>query len=179
VRASRGKGSRTSSEAKPIDRAWMAQERPAPKRLRKTDMATRLGVPLTTAVNWTHAVDFPSPGPDDRWNADEVDRWVREHRPAAWAEHIGAEPPAVVGLPEGDPNDLLDASSYGEIMGNALRGKPYGRGTMLSYKSRGQIPPPDRTPGDGGVPRVHEDMWLRRTIRADLRERRHGRRRKA
>lgn len=143
--------------------------------LRTADIADAYGLSPSTARNWARAEGFPAPDAEGRRPADAVAAWVREHRPWAWADHIGSD--RVQDLPEGHPEDLLDIGTYATIMGNALRGEPYERRTLLSYKSRGQIPPPDRTPSDGKTPRVFEDMWFRRTIYADLRSRRPGKRR--
>ncbi|MCX5216214.1 hypothetical protein OG689_44570 [Kitasatospora sp. NBC_00240] len=99
---------------------------------------------------------------------------MKENRRHAWVQFSGEGSAMVISPPEGHPLDLIDIGGYAEIMGNATRGRPVERGTLQSYKSRGEIPPPDRKRGDRKKPPVFEDMWFRKTIEDDLRKRRQG-----
>ncbi|MEU0111954.1 hypothetical protein ABZ313_42345 [Streptomyces sp. NPDC006251] len=149
------------------------------QRLGKDGLARRFRMTEGGIAHWTMAEGFPAADEDGLWDPEEVDPWVQEHRPQAWAEYTGAGPVWVIAPPDGDPDDLLDISEYAEIMGNATRGKPVAKTTMHSYKNRGQIPPPDRRPGDKKKPPVLKEMWFRKTIYTDLAKRRKGRRRDA
>ncbi|MBC7273315.1 hypothetical protein ACF09G_32055 [Streptomyces albogriseolus] len=146
-------------------------------RLGKDGLARRYHMTEPGIAHWTRAKGFPAAGEDGLWDPKDVDPWVQKNRPQAWAEYTGSGPVWVKRPPEGDPGDLLDIDEYREIMGNATRGKPVARTTMHSYKNRGQVPPPDRRPGDGKKPPVLKEMWLRKTIYDDLKKRRPGRRR--
>ncbi|MCM2430913.1 hypothetical protein [Streptomyces sp. RKAG337] len=70
----------------------------------------------------------------------------------------------VIAPPDGDPKDLYDIGGYATILGNATRGNPLARATVLSYKSQGHLEPPDRKPGDRKRPEVFEEMWFLETI---------------
>ncbi|SEM83342.1 hypothetical protein SAMN05414137_1698, partial [Streptacidiphilus jiangxiensis] len=128
---------------------------------------------------WVGKPDFPAAQQPDsaatggrraaeQFPAAAVDAWVRKHEEKVWlATHQGedaARRAALESLPEGSPTDLLDLDDFGTILGNYNRGKPLGRGTMQSYRSRDQIPPADRRVGDGKAPEVYEDMWFRETV---------------
>ncbi|WP_086809536.1 hypothetical protein [Streptomyces reticuliscabiei] len=160
-----------------------AEERPesaaGATRLGKAGLAQRYRMTEPGIGHWTKAKGFPAAGEDGLWDATAVDDWVQKNRAQAWAEYTGAGPVWVKPPPAGNPGDLLDIDEYRVIMGNATRGKPVARSTMHSYKNRGQVPPPDRRPGDRKKPPVLKEMWLRKTIYDDLAKRRKGRRRDA
>ncbi|WP_331729329.1 hypothetical protein OG592_43700 (plasmid) [Streptomyces avidinii] len=137
----------------------------------------RYGVSEHTGLQWVKVEEkregdkvvrraFPAPlrTQPRTYDQHEVDVWVEEHRPHAWAAFKGTGPTLVNPLPEGDPLDLLDIYDFAEVVGMATRGEPLARETIASYHSRGQVPFADRTAGDGKKPRVFQDHWFRRTV---------------
>ena len=153
----------------PADADQPTAETSAEELLGMTGLALRYKVGQSTVASWrkaTGARAFPAetePG-SRRWRAGKVDAWVKKHRAHVWAEITGAGPKVVIAPPEGDPKDLYDIGSYGVILGNATRGRPLPRSTMLNYKSQGHLEPPDRKPGDNKQPEVFEPMWYLETI---------------
>ena len=129
-------------------------------------IAERYRVDADTVVNWAAHEQFPraAGSPRRRTFPDaEVDAWVQRHRPAIWRQaHDDADEPFVS---EGDPEDLLDIREFAELRARRTgRAQPATPNAMLSYLSRGQIPQPDRVPGDGLSPQVAAKMWYRRTV---------------
>ncbi|GAA2753332.1 hypothetical protein [Kitasatospora cinereorecta] len=147
--------------------------------LTRQDIRAKYGVGANVVTGWIVRPGFPaaqapmSAGAGRGREAEQfdevaVDAWVREHEQQLWlATHEGAEAAreaALRRLPEGNPGDLLDLDDFRTLLGNFNRGKPIARGTMQSYRSRGQIPVADRREGDGLKPEVYEDMWFRVTV---------------
>ncbi|OIV36985.1 hypothetical protein BIV57_13435 [Mangrovactinospora gilvigrisea] len=157
--------------------AWAAEHHPRDAQV--AQLARRYGVTARTmrGESWMRAraehderagadkPAFPAPGSDGTWSVEEVDAWAADRHPRA-ARRARAGTSAIVPPPAGDPDDLLTLRDFGRILGLATRGEPLGIETMDSYRSRGQIPAPDRTRGDDLRPRVHEAMWLRSTVDA-------------
>ncbi|MGW4890764.1 hypothetical protein ACWEQL_00620 [Kitasatospora sp. NPDC004240] len=129
----------------------------------KTALAAHFGVSLSAVNAWTKVDGFPA-GTEGGWPAGKVEAWVKENRAHVWAELTGAAAKVVIAPPQGDPKDLYDIGGYGEILGNATRGRPLSRSTISSYKSLGHLEPPDRKPGDRKRPEVFEPMWFLETI---------------
>lgn len=148
-----------------------------PVELTAEEIGPRYGVPVGTGINWIRVEEkrvggrvvrraFPAPlrtGPRV-WDQDQVDEWVEESRPHVWAAFKGTGPVLLNPLPEGDPRDLLDLGDFAEVWGNATRGEPLARETVMTYHERGQIPYADRTPDDGKRPRVLSYHWYRETV---------------
>ncbi|MEU9255762.1 hypothetical protein AB0D66_28425 [Streptomyces sp. NPDC048270] len=135
--------------------------------LGKAGLVLRYQVSEATVGTWTRVTGanvFPEEAEPGRWRAGVVDSWVAKHRAHVWAEITGEGPKVVVAPPDGDPKDLYDVGGYGEILGNATRGKPLPRATAQTYKRQGHLEPPDRRPGDRKKPEVFEDMWFLETI---------------
>jgi hypothetical protein len=140
-----------------------------------TGLARRYKVSASAVSAWRKArgaAAFPAQSEPGKWRPRDVDSWVQEHRSHVWAELTGAGPTVVIAPPDGHPRDLYGIGGYGEILGNATRGRPLSRTTMLSYKSQGHLPPPDRRPGDRKKPEVFEPMWYLETIREHVYARR-------
>ncbi|WP_439681486.1 hypothetical protein [Embleya sp. MST-111070] len=130
------------------------------------DLALRYTVHESAAKAWSERPGFPAKVTGRRWDANEVDVWVKKHRPHRTENrrYQAPKPRVVNEPPAGDPDDLLDLSEFGEILGNVQGEEPVPRTTMASYMYRGQIPGPDRVPGDRKRPVVPELMWTRKTI---------------
>jgi len=142
-------------------------------------IAQRFNVSVSTAAGWTSTegktergkvIREPFPAPvrprarPRQWDTGAVDDWVKKNRPHVWSAFASTGPPLVQPLPEGNPRDLLDMNDFAEIWGNATRGEPLERETMIAYHNRGQIPFRDRAPDDGGTPRVFAYHWYRQTV---------------
>ncbi|GJF30298.1 hypothetical protein KNE206_29980 [Kitasatospora sp. NE20-6] len=145
----------------------------------RQDIRAKYGVGANVVTGWIARPDFPaaeapqaagaSRGREaEQFDEAAVDNWVLSHENQLWlATHEGEEAAreaALRQLPQGNPGDLLDLDDFRTLLGDFNRGKPIARGTMQSYRSRGQIPVADRREGDGLRPEVYEDMWLRRTV---------------
>jgi hypothetical protein len=145
----------------------------------RAGISAKYDVGATVVAGWVGRPDFPAALPPEgaptsvrrrpeQYDAAAVDQWLRKNENQLWLTvHQGEEAARAVALkhlPEGSPTDLLDLDDFGRILGNYNRGEPVGRKAMVSYRSRGQIPPADRQVGDGGSPEVYEDMWLRETV---------------
>ncbi|NUU20940.1 MAG: hypothetical protein HOV68_05400 [Streptomycetaceae bacterium] len=161
-----------------------AQDAPRRSRARKTPakpkppvlhdveaLAARYGVPQATIRRWSRAADFPEEVAPQRWERERADAWVKDQRPHVWTAAMGSDPDWVIPPPEGHPKDLFSIGGFGELLGNATRGKPIPRSTMNDYRYKGYLPAPDRTDGDGERPTVREDMWFRSTCMDHLRTR--------
>ena len=141
-----------------------AQGSAAEQLLGKSGPADRYRMSYSAVDSWTKVEGFPEPAEPGKWRGEAIDAWVKEHRPHVWAELTESGPLVVIAPPEGNPKDLYDLTGYGVILGNATRGRPLPRTTMLSYKNAGHLEPPDRKPGDRKRPEVFEPMWFLETI---------------
>ncbi|MEU6352162.1 hypothetical protein ABZ896_22980 [Streptomyces sp. NPDC047072] len=116
---------------------------------------------------WTVTQGFPEAWPDGPGrtlvrDGQEVDDWLRKTFPVIWAQGQDSDNPH--GLPEGGPKDLLSLQDLCELEAKVLgRDEPVPRATLRGYLSKGKMPEPDRTPGDGVRPEVSDRMWFRRT----------------
>jgi len=156
------------AEAAAGDPAAAAQAGP---RASRAELAARYGKAPTTINSWAREPGFPAVDGKRRRSVAETDAWVKANRPDAWSHFTGKGAVVVIPPPEGDPKDLLNVVEYGRILGNATRGTPLEHTTILSYRQRGQIRPPDRMPGDKKQPEVFEPMWYRATINDHVRTR--------
>jgi hypothetical protein len=134
-------------------------------------MARRYKVDRTTpASRWSQEEGFPAPlftsgqGGAFVFDEEEVDEWVRENHLGAWLRSREGKKNAL-DLPSGGPRDLLTLRRIGELEGRALGREATPVATLRTYMSpsKGILPPPDRTPGDGLEPVVTEPMWFRET----------------
>ncbi|MBV9024495.1 MAG: hypothetical protein JO362_12065 [Streptomycetaceae bacterium] len=141
-----------------------SQDAAAERLLGKSCLADRYRMSYSAVDSWTKIDGFPAPAEPGKWRGEDVDDWVKELRPHVWAELTESGPLVVIAPPEGNTKDLYDLTGYGVILGNATRGRPLPRTTMLSYKNSGHLEPPDRRPGDRKRPEVFELMWFLETI---------------
>lgn len=129
-------------------------------------IAERYSVAEDTVTGWARHPQFPdhSGTPHHRqFPRDAVDAWVERYRPTlrqAAAEQRPTE--------AGDPRALLGPDEVAQARAARLGGRPVSAGTISSYVTRRQIPPPDRRPGDGQQPPVERNSWYRATIDAHL-----------
>lgn len=131
-------------------------------------LAERYKVAKHVASQWTRLPGWPArvsrgTGRGFVWNVAEADSWVRENRPTVWAGvHQDHDNP--LGLPPGDPDDLLTLEEAGKIQGEALRGKPLSPEAMRSLVHRKRFPEPDARDVDG----ARRHRWKRSTVYAHI-----------
>jgi hypothetical protein len=156
---------------------------PAGTGLRYTNldgMAKRYKVDRTAAAQWSSEDGFPpvlfATGQGRTLVFDEVavDEWVRRNHVGSWLRSRSEANP--LGLPEGNPRDLLPLRRIAELEGRALDREPTPLETLRSYISKGTLARPDRHPDDGQRPVVTEPMWFRETAYAFINRPRRTRR---
>ncbi|MCX4682294.1 hypothetical protein OG413_44745 [Streptomyces sp. NBC_01433] len=146
---------------------------PANSTIKQTTLekiAKRYKVGYSTAASWPDEPAFPSPV-DQGWGRTQlydeaaVDEWVWENKPEAW---VKAHPKQKdkLSLPAGAPKDLMPLQRIGELEGRFLSREATPVATLRTYISRGVLARPDRRAGDGGQPKVEQDMWFRETAYA-------------
>lgn len=135
--------------------------------LTSEEIMQKYKVTLAQFRHWSEMKGFPEgwptgPGRTLVRDAQEVDDWLRETLPVHWARGQASDNPH--GLPEGSPQDLLSLPDLCELEAKVIgRDEPVPRATLRGYLSKGKMPQPDRTPGDGKRPEVSDRMWFRRT----------------
>ena len=130
-------------------------------------MADRYGMSYPGVIGWTRLDDFPEPvdKADNTllYDEEEVDKWVRLNRPGRWlAGQSGKDLARLLGLPHGDPEDLLTLERIGALEGRYLHREPTPVATLRTYINN-TLPPADRVPDDGLTPAVQDPRWFRRT----------------
>lgn len=128
-------------------------------------IAERYGVAEDTVTGWVRHPQFPrhSGTPRHRqFPRGAVDDWVERYRPALRQAAVEQRPAA------GAPGDLLGPDEVAQARAARLGGRPVSAGTISSYVTRGQMPPPDRRPGDRLQPPVERNSWYRSTVDAHL-----------
>jgi predicted DNA-binding transcriptional regulator AlpA len=138
--------------------------------LGKADRAPEDGLsPTVTGPRWYRSTAYAflnTPRRSNRGTSLEAD--VRAERPAE-----------IVVLPDGDDLDLLGIEEIRTI-DTAVRGRPSPSvASLRQYMGTGRFPRPDRTPGDGREPEVHEPKWVRRNAYGFIRRPQVGKPRKS
>ncbi|MGW7196143.1 hypothetical protein [Streptomyces chryseus] len=131
------------------------------------EIAQKYGVTEPIVLYWSTMKGFPEgwpsgPGRTLVRDAAAVDDWLRENLPVHWAKGQDSDNPH--GLPEGGARDLVSLADIAQWEAKALgRQEPVPTATLRGYLSKGTMPEPDRTPGDGQQPEVRDRMWFRKT----------------
>ncbi|MGW1616035.1 hypothetical protein ACWCQZ_42620 [Streptomyces sp. NPDC002285] len=157
---------------------------PANSKIKQTSLekvAKRYKVSGSTAASWSLEPTFP-PLLDKGWGKTQlydeaaVDEWVLEYKPEAWVAAHPKQKERATALSAGSPTDLMPLKHIGVLEGRFLSREATPVATLRTYISRGVLPRPDRRAGDGGEPKVDQDMWFRRTANAYITRQRRVRR---
>jgi predicted DNA-binding transcriptional regulator AlpA len=149
----------------------MPEQEHAPLPMPLRAIAQRYDVEEQAVRRWTKDETFPEPVKKGRWDPAEVDAWMRQNNPGAWAFAQSGDNP--LELPDLPDKQLLDAVQFGEMLAFLRPNEPEGkRGvpatTIRSYEARGFVPTADRRPDDGKDPEVDKVGWYWSTVRAHI-----------
>ncbi|MGP3690787.1 hypothetical protein ACTVZO_39975 [Streptomyces sp. IBSNAI002] len=89
----------------------MTPSRRPPARIDRAGIGETYGEAPRIVDTWVKLLNFPAPGADGKWDAQQVDDWVRASRPHAWSART-VQPEAAVSEPvaQGEPESVSETA---------------------------------------------------------------------
>ncbi|MFE9428988.1 hypothetical protein ACFYNO_39265 [Kitasatospora sp. NPDC006697] len=107
----------------------MSTSKPPAARLTRARIAETYGEGERTVDAWVRLLNFPAPLADGKWDAEQVDAWVKTSRPQSWPGRTvasAADTPAAAPAEPAAASAAEDASDENELLGKS--------GLALRYK---------------------------------------------